>query len=138
MITTVNDCKLLNLGTINDDRGKLTFVEGEINIPFQIERIYYLYDVPLGKSRGGHAHKEIAQLMIAISGSFAVKIDDGKSTKLITLSGPNYGLYIAKMIWRIISNFSMGSVCLVLASDHYDELDYIRNFTDFLRLKGVA
>lgn len=130
---SIDDCKIIELPKITDPRGNLTFVESERNIPFAIQRVYYLYDVPGGESRAGHGHKELHQLMIAISGSFDVTLDDGKSQKHFHLDRSYRGLYIAPMTWREINNFSTGSVCVVLASDFYDESDYFRNYDDFLK-----
>ncbi len=135
-MTTVDECKLIKLRKISDPRGNLTFIEGGTDLDFDLKRIYYIYDVPSGEYRGAHAHRNLVQLMIAVSGSFDITIDDGKSKKTITLNNPAIGLYITKMIWREMSNFSAGSVCLVLASDHYDESDYIRNYDEFLKMKG--
>lgn len=114
----------------------MTFIESGFDINFEIKRIYYIYDVPSGGYRGAHAHKNLEQLMIAVSGSFDVLVDDGKIKKVITLNNPAFGFYVPKMIWREMSNFSAGSVCLVLASDHYDKKDYIRDYNEFLKLKG--
>ncbi len=136
-MNTVEDCKLMKLKKIGDPRGNLTFVESGIDIDFEIKRIYYIYDVPSGEYRGAHAHRELEQLMIALSGSFDVILDDGKCKRTVNLNNPAIGLYITKVIWREMSNFSAGSVCLVLASDHYDEHDYIRNYEQFLSIRGV-
>ncbi len=110
--------------------GSLSFVEKEI-IPFSIKRVYYLYDVPFNGERGGHAHKDLFQVLIALNGSFELLLDDGSNTKKILLDSPNIGLYIPNGIWREMNNFSKNSVCLVLASEDYDENDYIRNYQDF-------
>lgn len=110
--------------------GSLSFVEKEI-IPFSIKRVYYLYDVPFNGERGGHAHKDLFQVLIALNGSFELLLDDGSNTKNILLDSPNIGLYIPNGIWREMNNFSKNSVCLVLASEDYDENDYIRNYQDF-------
>lgn len=128
----IEKCKLLDLPRICDPRGNLTFIESGSQIPFDIERIYYLYDVPIGAERGSHAHKALEQLIIAISGSFDVVIDDGYSKKRIHLDRSSLGLYICPRIWRELDNFSSGSVCMVLASQIYDERDYIRNYNEFL------
>ena len=136
-MNTVEDCKLMKLKKIGDPRGNLTFVESGVDIDFEIKRIYYIYDVPSGEYRGAHAHRELEQLMIALSGSFDVILDDGKCKRTVNLNNPAIGLYITKVIWREMSNFSAGSVCLVLASDHYDEHDYIRNYEQFLSIRGV-
>jgi dTDP-4-dehydrorhamnose 3,5-epimerase-like enzyme len=110
--------------------GSLSFVEKEI-IPFSIKRVYHLYDVPFNGERGGHAHKDLFQVLIALNGSFELLLDDGSNTKKILLDSPNIGLYIPNGIWREMNNFSKNSVCLVLASEDYDENDYIRNYQDF-------
>ncbi len=132
-MTTIDDCKILKLKKISDSRGNLTFIESGIDINFEIKRVYYIYDIPSGQYRGAHAHKNLEQLMIAVSGSFDVIVDDGGNKKTFTLNNPAFGLYIPKMIWREMNNFSTGSVCLVLASDHYDENDYIRDYKEFLK-----
>lgn len=129
---TIEDCKLIELPKISDPRGNLTFVEGGNHVPFDIKRVYYLYDVPGGAERGGHAHKELHQLIIAMSGSFDIILDDGVERKRIHLNRSYYGLYVCPMIWREINNFSSGSVCMVLASSLYEELDYYRSYTTFL------
>lgn len=132
---SINDCRIVDLPKITDPRGNLTFIEGGAHIPFAIERVYYLYDVPGGAERGGHAHKALSQLIIAMSGSFDVLLDDGRNKKRIHLARSYYGLYICPMIWRELDNFSSGSVCLVLASSRYDELDYYRNYGDYIKDK---
>lgn len=119
----LSDCKIIDLPKITDPRGNLTFVEGGQHIPFDIQRVYYLYDVPGGSERGGHAHKELHQLIVAMSGSFDVILDDGKEKKRFHLNRSYYGLYVCPMIWRELDNFSSGSVCMVLASNRYDEED---------------
>jgi hypothetical protein len=137
-IYTVEDCKILALKKISDVRGNLTVIEGLRDVPFEIKRVYYTYDVPSGEYRGEHAHKTLKQLIIAVSGSFDVHLDDGASKRVVTLNRPYLGLYIVEMIWRYIDNYSSGAVSLVLASDFYFESDYIRNYDDFLTLKGVV
>ena len=126
------DCKIVNLPKINEPRGNLTFVEGGRHVPFDIRRVYYLYDVPGGADRGGHAHKALRQLIISMSGSFDVVLDDGRQKQRYHLNRSYYGLYVCPMIWRELDNFSSGSVCLVLASNLYDEADYYRQYQDFL------
>jgi len=126
-------CKIISLNKIPDARGNLTFIEGNKQIPFPIERVYYLYDVPASSSRGGHAHKNLQQLIIAVSGSFTVVLDDGNGKKSFRLNKPYEGLYICPMIWREIHDFSSGSVCLVLASLEYDENDYYRDYNEFIK-----
>lgn len=123
--------EILSLPRVTDPRGNLTFVEAERHIPFPIRRVYYLYDVPGGESRGGHAHKKLEQLIIAASGSFEVKLDDGRKKTKYFLNRSYYGLYVPRMHWRELVNFSSGSVCLVLASEHFDESDYFREFREF-------
>lgn len=132
--TTINSVKLVEIPKIKDVRGNLSVVEKN-TIPFDIKRVYYLYDVPSDAYRGGHAHKEQLELLIALSGSFEVTLDDGKSKRSIILNKPNKGLLIPKGIWRELQDFSSGSVCLVLASDVFDEEDYIRDYNDFLSSK---
>lgn len=131
-------CKFIDLPKIEDSRGNLTFIEGENHIPFSISRVYYLYDVPGGAERGGHAHKELSQLIVAMAGSFDVVIDDGMSRKRFHLNRSYYGLYICPMIWREIDNFSSGSVCMVLASNRYDESDYYRDYSEFISALEAA
>ena len=128
---SIDKCKIFQLPRINDPRGNLTFVEANRHIPFDIRRVYYLYDVPGGAERGGHAHKDLHQLIIAMSGSFDIHLDDGVSKKTINMNRSFYGLYVCPMIWREIDNFSSGAVCMVLASDYYDESDYYRIYSDF-------
>jgi hypothetical protein len=125
-------CEIVDLPRVNDPRGNLTFVEAKDTIPFAIERVYYLYDVPGGESRGGHAHRELEQFVIAAAGSFEVLVDDGTHTERFFLNRSYYGLYIPRMVWREIDEFSSGSVCLVMASHHYDEADYYREYDEFL------
>jgi hypothetical protein len=122
---------LISLPKIEDGRGNLTFIESTRHVDFAIERVYYLYDVPGGADRGGHAHRKLRQLIIAASGSFDVVLDDGQERRAVHLNRSYTGLYIAPMVWREIENFSGGSVCLVLASAHFDETDYIRGYEDY-------
>ena len=124
-------CRLIDLPRINDPRGNLTFIENDRHIPFEIKRVYYLYDVPGGSLRAGHAHKTLRQFLIAMSGSFDVTVDDGQQKMKFHLNRSYYGLYIPPMIWREIDNFSSGSVCLALASDFFDEADYYRQYPEF-------
>ncbi len=123
---------IIDIPIVHDQRGNLSVVEGGMLIPFDIKRLYYLYDVPGGTMRGGHAHRKLRQLIIAASGSFDVSLEDGHSRKKFTLNRSYQGLYIPTMTWREIDNFSSGAVCLVLASEHYDESDYIYEHSDFL------
>jgi len=129
---SLEQCRIVELPRITDPRGNLTFIEGGRHVGFDIRRVYYLYDVPGGAARAGHGHKTLHQLMIAISGSFDVHLDDGGSKRTHHLNRSHYGLYICPMIWRDIDNFSSGSVCMVLASDFFDESDYYREYADFL------
>ena len=129
---SVDDCHVVALPKISDPRGNLTFIEGHTHIPFPIERVYYLYDVPGGAERGGHVHKELHQLIIAVSGSFDIVLDDGRKRKRHHLNRPYNGLYVCPMIWREIDNFSSGSVLMVLASNRYDEADYYRDYSEFM------
>ena len=128
----IENCKLITLPKVTDARGNLTFVESNKHIPFITERVYYLYDVPADATRAGHAHKQLEQLYIAVSGSFDVSLNDGNQVKTFTLNRPYQGLYISQMIWRELHNFSSGSVCLVLASQHFNESDYFRDYSHFL------
>ncbi|MDS4018976.1 MAG: FdtA/QdtA family cupin domain-containing protein [Candidatus Competibacter sp.] len=129
---SISDCRIIGLPQVHDPRGNLTFIEGGRHVPFEIKRVYYLYDVPGGAERGGHAHRELEQLIIAMSGSFDVVLDDGHIRQRFHLNRSYYGLYIRTMVWREIDNFSSGSVCMVLASNYYDEADYYREYRDFL------
>jgi hypothetical protein len=129
--TMLEKCNIIDLPKINDPRGNLTFVEGGRHIPFDIRRVYYLYDVPGGAERGGHAHKLLHQLIIAVSGSFDIHLDDGDSKKTIHMNRGHVGLYICPLIWREMDNFSSGAVCMVLASDYFDEADYYRDYDVF-------
>ena len=127
------DCRIIDLPKISDPRGNLTFIEANGHVPFAIQRVYYLYDVPGGAERGGHAHKALHQLIVAMSGSFDVILDEGAEKKRFHLNRSYYGLYVCPMIWRELDNFSSGSVCLVLASNRYDESDYYRDYNAYLR-----
>lgn len=126
------DVKVIELPRIADPRGNLTFVEGGRHVPFDIQRVYYLYDVPGGEGRGGHAHKELEQVVIAASGSFTIVLDDGEERRSFFLNRSYFGLYVPKMLWRELEDFSSGSVCLVLASRPYEEEDYYRDYDQFV------
>jgi dTDP-4-dehydrorhamnose 3,5-epimerase-like enzyme len=128
---SIEDCKLINLPKISDPRGNLTFIEGDVHIPFQIKRVFYLYDVPGGETRAGHALKTCQQFVIAASGSFDVVVDDGVHKNRFQLNRSFYGLYIPALVWRELENFSSGSVCLVLASETYHAADYYRTYEEF-------
>lgn len=134
--SSVYDCCMLPLSKVHIRAGNLTVVEGNENIPFETKRIYYLYDIPSGENRGGHAHRDLQQLIVAASGSFDVLLDDGKNKKIIRLDRPNMGLYVVPGIWRELFEFSSGSVCLVLASRKYEDADYIRDYNDFIQYKA--
>lgn len=134
---TVDDCQLIDLPRIESDRkGNLTPIYNYEHIPFPIDRVYYLYDVPAGSDRGGHAHKELQQLIVSVSGSFDVVVKDGQNEKIFTLNRPFYGLYLPRLIWRELVNFSGGSICLVLASAPFDESDYIRDYESYAEMKN--
>ncbi len=131
LMSLIDNCKIIDFPKIHDPRGNLTFIEGLGHVPFDIKRIYYLYDVPGGAERGGHAHKNLHQVIIAISGSFDITISDGTSSKKFHLNRSYFGLYLCPMMWRELDNFSSGSVCLVLASEVYSESDYLRSFEQY-------
>ena len=137
MKNTINQVQLLDIPKIHDTRGNLSVVEGN-TVPFALKRVYYLYDVPSGAARGGHAHIHQSEVLIALSGSFEVLLKDGQDEKTVRLSLPNSGLLIPTGIWRELRNFSSGSVCLVLASGEFDEADYIRTYTEFELFKQSA
>ncbi len=131
----VDDCRIIQLPKISDNRGNITFIESNNNIDFEIKRVYYLYDVPGGADRGGHAHRVLYQLLIAVAGSFDVLLNDGTQEKSFHLNRGYEGLLIKPYIWRELNNFSSGAVCLVLASDLFDEADYIRDYKEFISEK---
>lgn len=135
MTPSVYDCVILPFRKIHNRAGNITIIEGQKNIPFDVQRIYYLYDIPGGENRGGHAHKKLYQLIVAASGSFNVLLDDGHNKKIATLNRPDYGLMVVPGIWRELFEFSSGAICLVLASHMYDENDYIRDYNHFVNLK---
>jgi hypothetical protein len=136
MKKSVYDCVILPLSKIHNRAGNITIVEGQTNIPFDVRRIYYLYDIPGGEDRGGHAHKELHQLIIAASGSFNVLLDDGQNKKIVTLNRPDYGVMVVPGIWRELFEFSSGAICLVLASQKYDQGDYLRSYEQFVNFRG--
>lgn len=136
-MSTVYDCNIIELDKHHSDRkGNLSVVENARTVPFDVKRVYYLYDVPGGESRGGHAHKNLYQLIVAVSGSFTVTLDDGRIKRTFMLNRPNFGLSVVPGIWRTLDDFSSGSVCLVLASEKYDESDYIRDYNEFVKYKN--
>ena len=134
-LSSINDCKIVELIKIHNEAGNITVLENGLNTSFDIQRIYYLYDVPSGERRGGHAHYNLEQYIIAASGSFSVVLDDGSHQKTVFLNRPNQALHIVPGLWRELENFSSGSICLVLASILYEESDYIRDYNEFLKFK---
>jgi hypothetical protein len=137
-VTTLDDCRIIKLPRVYRPEGSLTAVHGGGEIPFAIERIYYLYDVPGGETRGGHAHLQLQQVIISVFGSFDVVLDDGTKRRTVTLNRAHYGLYVPTMIWRELVNFSSGGICLVLASRHFEGEDYIRDYNVFAGAKRQA
>jgi dTDP-4-dehydrorhamnose 3,5-epimerase-like enzyme len=132
-------CRMVDLPSVRSEGlGELSFIEAERHVPFDIRRVYYLYDVPAGGLRGGHAHVRLQQLLVAVSGSLDVVVNDGRSEARFRLLHRNQGLYLPRMVWRDLENFSGGAVCIVLASEHFDESDYIRSWDDFAALVGVG
>lgn len=134
---TVYDCSVVELGKIDNNQGNLTVVQSGMNVPFDIKRVFYLYDVPGGEARGAHAHKQCHQFLVAVSGSFEVVLDDGNNKRTVVLNRPFYGLHIPPGIWAAEQGFSSGSVCLVIASEKFEEDDYIRKYEDFLLYKNI-
>jgi oxalate decarboxylase/phosphoglucose isomerase-like protein (cupin superfamily) len=130
----IDQCKIINFPKNTEPRGNLSFIEANKHVPFPINRVYYLYDVPSGATRGGHAHKTLSEVIIALSGSFDVILDDGVEKKQFFLNRPHYGLYVPSGFWRALENFSSNSVALALASDFYDEKDYIRDYEVFKKM----
>jgi hypothetical protein len=133
--SSVYECSMIGLNQVHNNAGNMSIIEELSSIPFSIERIYYLYDIPCNEIRGGHAHKELHQLIVAASGSFNIKLNDGKISRSFFLNNPNQGLLIIPGIWRDLSDFSSGSVCLVIASKKYESLDYIRDYQEFVKYK---
>lgn len=131
----VFDCSVIDISKIHNDAGNITVIENGKNVPFDVKRVYYLYDIPGGEARGGHAHYELEQFIIAASGSFDVILDDGINKKRVTLNRPDLALHVVPGLWRELDNFSSGSISLVLASELFEEKDYIRDYQEFLRLK---
>jgi dTDP-4-dehydrorhamnose 3,5-epimerase-like enzyme len=134
-MSSINDARIIEIPKVHDTRGNLSAIENEV-IPFEMRRVYYLYDIPSGGRRGGHSHKEQQELLVALSGSFDVVLNDGRNQKKVTLNKPNQGLLIPNGIWRELENFSSGSVCLVIASEVFVEADYIRDYEEFLLSKN--
>lgn len=135
-MNNVYDCSVIELPKISNRSGNITPVTNSINIPFDIERVFYIYDIPGGEDRGAHAHKECHQFLIAASGSFEIELNDGKTKRTVSLNRPNFGLHIPPGIWAAEKGFSSGSVCLVLTSHKYDEDDYIRVYEEYVKLKS--
>ena len=132
---TIFDCSVIDISKVHSEVGNITVIENGKNIPFHVKRVYYLYDIPSGEKRGGHAHYELKQYIIAVSGSFDVTLDDGLNRKTVSLNRPNIALHIVPGLWRELNNFSSGSIVMVLASELYDEKDYIRNYENYLKWK---
>ena len=132
---TVFDCSVIDMSKVHTTTGNITVLENGVNVPFDVKRIYYLYDVPSGEERGGHAHYELEQYIVAASGSFDVILDDGVNRRRISLNRPNLALHIVPGLWRSLDNFSSGSICMVLASHVYNEADYLRNYVKYLKIK---
>jgi hypothetical protein len=130
---SIDRCQIFELPKVHDPRGNLTFIEGGVHVPFDIQRVYYLYDVPGGSERGGHAHKQLQQFIVAMSGSFDIILDDGQNKKRVHMNRSYNGLYVCPMIWRELDNFSSGAVCMVLASTKYAESDYFRDYAEFMK-----
>lgn len=135
---SIYDCSIIQFKRIRNRAGNITSLENHVDIPFSVKRVYYLYDVPSGETRGGHAHKSLEQIIFAVSGSFDITIDDARTKKSVQLNRPDFGLYLRPGIWRELSNFSSGAVCLVLASDKFQEADYIRDYNNFLTARSFG
>ena len=133
---SIFDCSIIHFPKINNRAGNLTPIQNNIDIPFKIKRVYYLYDMPGGETRGAHAHKRLEQIIIAASGCFDVTLNDGRNKKTVQLNRPYFGLHVYPGMWRDLSNFSSGAICLVFASELYDETDYIRDYNEFLLFNG--
>ena len=134
--TTVYDCSIIEMPRLKNRAGNISIVENQDNLPFDVKRIFYIYDIPGGEDRGAHAHKECHQFMIAVSGSFEIEMDDGVNKRTIQLNRPYYGLHIPPGIWAAEKGYSSGAICLVLASEEYSDDDYLRNYTEFLNYRN--
>jgi len=132
-MVTVNDCSVIDLDRNKNRAGNISIIENYSNFPFEVKRIFYIYDIPGGEDRGAHAHRECHQFLVAVSGSFEIEMDDGKNKRTVMLNRPYYGLYVVPGIWRELINFSSGAICLVLASEKYDAEDYIRDYEKYLK-----
>lgn len=135
-VSDIHSCNVVELTKVHNPAGNITIIQNGDHQPFNIRRVYYLYDVPCGSERGGHAHRELYQLIVAAGGSFDIILDDGKNKKIVALNNPNFGLLIVPGIWREIVNFSSGAICLVMASHKYDANDYMRRYEEFSRWKS--
>jgi hypothetical protein len=132
---TVTNCRLIDLGKHHKRAGNISIIENNVDLPFEVKRVFYIYDIPGGESRGAHSHRECHQFIVAVSGSFEIEMDDGKNKRTVTLNRPYFGLHIPPGIWAAEKEFSSGGICLVLTSHKYNESDYIRNYQDFLTFK---
>ena len=135
-VSGIGDCREIQLPVISNPAGNIAVIEEAVGVPFRIRRVYYLYGVPEGAERGGHAHRDLEQLLVAVSGRFDVVLDDGEARRSVPLASPDRGLYLPRMVWRELTGFSSGAVCLVLASEPYDEADYIRDYDEFAALSA--
>lgn len=136
MKNTVYDCSIVELPKVHNRAGNITAIENQLHVPFDVKRVYYLYDVPGGEDRGGHAHRKLQQYIVAVSGAFDVLLDDGVNKKIVHLDRPYNGLHVIPGVWRELLNFSSGTICLVLASEIYDEDDYLREYQNFIQWKS--
>lgn len=137
MKTTIYNCSVVELPKVHNRSGNITAIENQIHAPFDVKRVYYLYDVPGGAERGGHAHKKLEQFIVAVSGAFSVLLDDGVNKKIVQLDRPYMGLHVVPGIWREILNFSSGAICLVLASEEYCDEDYLRDYIEYIKWKSL-
>tara|TARA_B100000575_G_C23135522_1_gene659593 strand:- start:2945 stop:3358 length:414 start_codon:yes stop_codon:yes gene_type:complete len=131
---SINNCRIIDFPKVTSSRGSLTFIEDDLSLPFDVKRVFYIYDVPSGESRGSHAHKKLEEIIICLSGSFSIELDDGYNQIIYNLNRPWEGLHLSPLTWFSLKNFCTGSICLVLCSDKYDEDDYIRDYNDYIKL----